>query len=580
MIEGLFWWAAQYAAKGWYVVICHGADGDKCTCRNPNCDTPGKHPLLKAWQHKATIDEDELSQWLDGTKNRNIGVQLGEKSGIIDIEFDTEQGRKTAERFGLDKAYTPTFTSKRSTHRLFKWDSRLPAQAVYKLAGLEIRIGGDKKGAQSIMPPSSHASGASYSWVEGMSPDDCDVAEIPRELLIAISNEVGEGGTERKEPATKILHQDMGEGDRHHALVRYAAYQCIKMLNPHSPIEQQDVLASIRAMNELRCKPPKGDEEIQNIFMHELGWAQRLRAKGVVDEADKEKAIDDRLKNGADEDGSDKKLPFTGLGLRHDGTEWWPGQWQLKVIHSDPVTYTLTVPVFRDVAGKQKVVKVAVQMNSETYRSAAKVANAILEATHTVVVDQIPEEWYGTWNGEAARKGKPPIRGLKAKLMDEAIQEAATAENCRFATVAGWLLEVLSMTPKPDDDEEEDGKPDVTGMPAWVRGRDGVWELWFGWQKAWEIVDRGRRKLEEGDKAKIKKMILAGVNQTALPASRGAGEGGRSRRFVRFTDAHMSVLERLAAGDFGAEDQTAFSIHEETEIDVAKIAGNVEKRFS
>jgi len=571
MIEGLFYWAAQYASRGWYVVICHGADGDKCTCKSENCSTPGKHPVLNAWQNKSTIDEDELAQWLDGSKNYNIGVQLGEKSGIIDIEFDSDQGRKTAERFGLDKAYTPTFTSKRSTHRLFKWDRRLPQQAVYKLAGLEIRIGGGKKGAQSIMPPSSHASGASYSWVEGMSPDDCEVAEIPRELLVAIANDVGDGG-EKKDRANKILHTPMGEGDRHDSLVRFAARQCIQMLNCHDAVEQQDVLAMIRAMNMQRCNPPKGDDEIENIFRHELAWAQRVRAKGVTEDDQKARAVSDRMENGPEKAGEeDKSLPFTLLGLRYDGTEWWPGQWRLKVIHSDPVSYIMTVPVFREVAGEQKTVRVAVPMDAETFRSAAKVAKAILEATHTVIVDAVPEEWFGIWNGEGAKKGKNAIRAMKAKLMDEATQEAATAENCRFATVAGWLLEVLSMTPKPDDDEEEDGQPDMTGMPAWVRGRDGVWELWFGWQKAWEIVDRGRRKLEEGDKSKIKKMILAGVGQTALPASRGAGEGGRSRRFVRFTDAHMGVLERLAAGDFGAEDETAFSIHEEVSFEIEKI---------
>jgi hypothetical protein len=137
--------------------------------------------------------------------------------------------------------------------------------------------------------------------------------------------------------------------------------------------------------------------------------------------------------------------------------------------------------------------------------------------------------------------------------------------------VAGWLLEVLSMTPQPGDDEDEDGSPDITGMPAWVRGRDGVWELWFGWSKAWEMVDRGRRKLEDGDILKIKKMILAGVGQKALPASRGAGEGGRSRRFVRFTNDHMRVLERLAAGEFSAEEETAFSIHAESKIEIEKI---------
>lgn len=572
MSDANFKWASQYAARGWYVVICHGSDGQKCTCSNPNCSTPGKHPIMNAWQKRSTVDEDELAQWLDGSKNYNIGVQLGEKSGIIDIEYDTEQGRKTAERFGLDKAYTPTFTSKRSTHRLFKWDRRLPQQATYKLAGLEIRIGGGKKGAQSIMPPSAHSSGVSYSWVNGMSPDECDVAELPNDLLVAIVNEAGEGG-ERRDSANKILHVQMGEGDRHDSLVRFAARMCINMVDVYDPVEQQDVLAMIRAMNTQRCSPSKGDDEIENIFRHELAWATRKRAVGgVTDDADKKQAVAERMEKGVEppSEDDDKSLPFTMIGLRYDGTEWWPGQWKLKVIHSDPVTYTLTVPVYREVNGVEKTVKVSVPLCAETFRSAAKVAQSILEATHTVIVDAVPEEWFSIWNGQGKKKTQKAVRGLKAKLMDEAVQEAATAENCRFATVATWLLEVLGMSPKPDEDDEDDRAPDVTGMPSWVRSKDGVWELWFGWSKAWEMVDRGRRKLEDGDIGKIKKMILSGVGEKTLLASRGPGEGGRSRRFVRFTEAHMSVLERLAAGDFGAEAETAFSIHAESKNEIEK----------
>jgi hypothetical protein len=572
MSDTKFKWAAQYAARGWYVVPCHGSDGDKCTCRNPECATPGKHPVLNAWQHKATIDEDELGHWFDGSKNYNVGVQLGEKSGIIDIEFDTEQGRKTAERFGIDKAYTPTFTSKRSTHRLFKWDRRLPQKAVHKLSGLEIRIGGGARGAQSIMPPSAHASGASYSWVNGMSPEDCEVAELPKELLVAIVNDAGEDGGERQPSANMILYKPAGEGDRHHSLVRFAARQCINMVNVHDPVEQQDVLELIKAINTTKCNPPKGEEEIENIFRHELQWATRKRAQGVADEAEKAKAVAERLEKGAEEPTEDTKkdLPFTFTGLRYDGEQWWPGQWHLKVIHGDPVRYSLTVPVFREVGDEQKTVKVSVPLSVEVFRSAAKVAQAILESTHTVIVDEVPEEWFTIWNGQGKKKGKPAVRGLKAKLMDESTQEPATAENCRFATVAGWLLDVLMMTPKPDDDAEESGSPDVTGMPAWVRGRDGVWELWFGWMKAWEMVDRGRRKLEDGDILTIKKMVLAGVGQKSLPASRSAGEGDSSRRFVRFTSQHIRVLERLAAGEFGAESETAFSIHEEVPLRIEK----------
>lgn len=206
-------------------------------------------------------------------------------------------------------------------------------------------------------------------------------------------------------------------------------------------------------------------------------------------------------------------------------------------------------------------------LDAETYRSAAKVAHAILEATHTVVVDEIPEEWFAMWNGKLVKGAdgkKKPIRGLKAKLMDRAVQEPATAENCRFAAVAGWLLDVLSMTPRPSEDDDS-GPPDIAGMPSWVKGKDDSWELWFGWTRTWEMVDRGKRKIEAGDITKIRKMILAGVGEKSLPIGRGPGENGSTRRFVRFSQRHLDVLNRLASGEFGAEGQTAFSIHAEFE---------------
>lgn len=585
MSDEMFKWAAAYASRGWPPVVCHGENDGKCTCRSANCQTPGKHPLLTAWQKRPIMDEDELSEWFDGSARRNLGVQLGQRSGIIDIEYDTEEGKKSASRFGLDNILTPTFTSRRSTHRILKWDSRLPEQAVYKYLGLEIRIGGGGNGAQSIFPPSMHASGVSYSWVPGMSPEECEVAEIPHDLLVAIVNQVEATGGEKKDPANMILRKEMGEGDRHHALVRYCARACINMVNVHDEIEQQDVLMALRGVNLLRCKPPKPEEEITNIFMHELKWATKKRAEGVMSPEERGAAVAKRMANGTEEPKDESpgaNCPFTLLGLERRDDGWYPGKWQLKVIHSDPVTFVLTVPVHRDFkpTGSEttvsKTVYVSVTMDAETYRSAAKVAQAILEATHTVVVDGVPEDWYEKWNGSAAKKDRPACRGLKGRLMDVAVQEAATPENCRFAAVAGWLQEVLSMAPRPDQDDEESGSPDVTGMPAWVRDKSGRWELWFAWTKVWEMVDRGRRRLESGDILKIKKMILAGVKATKLPDGRAPGENGSSRRYIRFGDEHLAVVERLASGDFGAEEETAFSIYAKSENEFQKSDGNVE----
>lgn len=553
MTDQMFKWAAEYAALGWHVVACHGAKGKTCVCyKGDRCNTPGKHPVMNDWPNNTTVDEEVLAEWFDGSKVRNLGVQLGPKSGIIDIEYDSDEGRRTAERFGLDQCYTPTYTSKRSTHRLFKYDDRLPQKGDIEIDGLEIRIGGGDKGTQSIMPPSSHASGVSYAWVDGMSPGEVDVAEIPRELMIAIANESEGGGCKKVEkPATTILHTKASEGGRHHALVRLAALLCIKMIDQHDAYEQQTVLMQLHAINRTQCTPPKPDDEVDSIFHYAIRWAVNERTKNGVSTDDDKKAALARLDDGdgdGDSDGEEFTRAYTLVGLEYRDDEWWPGEWKLTVIHGDPPMYTLKIPVYRQAGDADIKAYADVQMTAETYRSSAKVAHAILEATHNVIVDAVPEEWSLIWNGRGRRRDRRAIRGLKAKLMDTSTEEAASAENCRYVAVAGWLLDVLSMAPKPDDDDDGIHEADPTGLPAWVRGADGEWELWFGWNKAWEVVDRGRRKLENGDMIRCRRMIEKAAGGQ-LPFAVRPGDSGHRRRFTVFRDEHIRIVEQIAAGE-------------------------------
>jgi hypothetical protein len=237
--------------------------------------------------------------------------------------------------------------------------------------------------------------------------------------------------------------------------------------------------------------------------------------------------------------------PFTLTGLEYRDGEWFPGRWRLRVVHSDPVSYVLSMPVHQ--RGEDRVVEVT--MDAEQSRAAAKVAQAVLEATHTVILDEIPETWATIWCGKGARRGQAAVRGLKAKLMDAALEEEATAESLRYAKVAGWLLDVLSITPEPGAEETDDGVPDAGGRPSWVRTSDGEWELWFGWARAWEDVDRGRRKLLDGDQQTMKKLLLAETGESSFVVGRHTGDGGSSRRYIRFTAKHLRALERIATGE-------------------------------
>jgi hypothetical protein len=570
--DAVFKMAAQYAALGWYVLRTYGLLDDEktCSCRmGRDCGTPGKHPVDGRWQELATTDEDTLADWFDGSRPVNVSVALGEKSGIIDIEWDGEEGRLTAERFNLPAVATPTYQSHRSEHRIFKYDSRLPQQAVFKLGGLEVRIGGGNKGAQSVFPPSLHASGVKYRWKLGCSPDDVPVAEVPEPLMKAILAAAAPAERALKPAASEILHKQAAPGERHHSLVRFAASQCLRMVDPHDPREQQDVLAILRSINTTQCRPPKTDAQVESIYQSELRWAIKVKAAGRTGDAAKE-ALDAHL--AGDPEAEQEAMapvdsPFTLVGLEFREGEWWPGRWRLKVVHNDPVQYVLSIPVL--VGSETKTVDVT--MNAEAYRSSAKVACAVLEGTHTVILDAVPEQWSQIWCGSAARprSGTAAIRGLKAKLMDAASHEDSTAEGLRSAKVAGWFLDALLLTPQPGDDEDDPGEPDAGGRPSWVRAKDGVWELWFNWTRVWEDVDRGRRKLEEGDMQKIKKLVLAFTGEKELADGRHTSDGGSKRRYIRFTARHLKALERITAGELptAAQLQAAGSAGTAEEMD-------------
>ncbi len=130
----------------------------------------------KQWQHKTTNDSETISKWL--SQNSNIGLLLGPKSGVIDIEYDTDEGRDIVENW-LGGFPTPTYKSSKSIHRLFKYDDRFkdePSKAA--ICGVEFRFGHDS--AQSVIPPSWHEEAKiNYEWIDGLSPDDCEPMELP-----------------------------------------------------------------------------------------------------------------------------------------------------------------------------------------------------------------------------------------------------------------------------------------------------------------------------------------------------------------------------------------------------------------
>jgi len=253
--------ALELAFFGLKVVPLHTVDPNgwcSCGCRKSNCGSRGKHPRLLGWQRLASSDEDVIGSWWLKWPMANVGVQWGPRSNAIDIEFDDEQGRATADRL-MQGFMTPSYQSGRSIHRIFRYLDVLAGFGAtkkgQKVEHLEFRIGADSKGAQSVAPPSRHHSGRTYCWLPGLSISDVEIAKPSAalvELILqskAVPPQNGQG-PQRAEP----LAQSIPHGQRHTALVSLAGTMRRRGL------VKEEMIPTLLAVLERRCEQVAGDE--------------------------------------------------------------------------------------------------------------------------------------------------------------------------------------------------------------------------------------------------------------------------------------------------------------------------------
>lgn len=146
-------------------------------CRFVRLARREKRPLGAAWQHRSTDNPADVAAWL--AARSNVGILLGPASGVVDVEYDDPAGLEQLAAFGVLDIPTPTWRSARGEHRLFRWEPWMPPAAVVQADAIEIRIGG--RAAQSVLPPSTHPDGTTYTWTT--SPADVAIAPFPAQLL-------------------------------------------------------------------------------------------------------------------------------------------------------------------------------------------------------------------------------------------------------------------------------------------------------------------------------------------------------------------------------------------------------------
>jgi hypothetical protein len=233
--------ALDYARRGWHIL---------------QVKPRKKVPVATAWQNVATVNETIIKRWWAVEPFGNIGVQLGPRSGIIDVECDSESAERELGTLLAEEApVVPTFRGKRGKHRLFLYTPDLPSptKAVFKFHGIEFRTGNGYKGAQSLFPPSIHPDGSIYTWL--VHPDDADPVAFPGAALAAIRKELDASPA----PINADPEVPIPETTRNLRLTSMAGSM------RRAGFDREEIEVALLGVNRRRCRPPLGVAEVRGI---------------------------------------------------------------------------------------------------------------------------------------------------------------------------------------------------------------------------------------------------------------------------------------------------------------------------
>ena len=160
-------------------------DFENCSCFDPMCTAPGKHPAEKrgVWDSTTLRSAGQLEAY----KQWNIGLQCGEPTqssfGFIVIDVDPRNGghkllaQWEAEHGKLPPTWT-TATGGGGWHYFYRCYERL-ASRKFSSEGIEVQ----GYGSYVLLPTSTHVSGRMYEWDDTGHPNDVALCDAPDWLV-------------------------------------------------------------------------------------------------------------------------------------------------------------------------------------------------------------------------------------------------------------------------------------------------------------------------------------------------------------------------------------------------------------
>jgi hypothetical protein len=247
--------ALRYAKHGFPIFPVHTPDGDRCSCRRPDCSRPGKHPRSKNGLHDATIDPKTIEKWWSIFPDANIGARTGRESAVV-LDIDGQHGADSLHELERQHGQLPRTatvkTPRGGEHFFFKHPAVEVRNSTSTLApGIDIR--GD--GGYVLLPPSIGPSGRRYE-VDERAP----LAALPGWLLELTATKTGPHRAAPPGEWLTIVRDGVNEGSRNQQLARLIGH----LLRRYVDVDLAGELAHL--VNEKRFRPPLDREDVDGII--------------------------------------------------------------------------------------------------------------------------------------------------------------------------------------------------------------------------------------------------------------------------------------------------------------------------
>ena len=235
--------ALQYVRRGWSVIPIHSMQGGQCSCGNPECASPGKHPRVR-WTEfmKARATEAMVQEWWRKWPDANVGIVTGPISEIAVIDIDGPEGEESIKSQDVPITLT-CLTGGGGRHLYYRYPR---GGSVQTKTGILRKVDTRGEGGFVVAPPSRHHSGKCYAWLDsGTRMADFPLAVVAKsdEVHVKVDTSLG----------------PIPDGQRNDTLTRIAG----SMLGAGHTLDH--VVQHLLLINRVRCHPPLDDGEVLRV---------------------------------------------------------------------------------------------------------------------------------------------------------------------------------------------------------------------------------------------------------------------------------------------------------------------------